>query len=449
MVRLTLTQRIWFSFIVLIVSIGLIITIVYPFSLQKTLKEDSYEMIKQQQQSYIGNDLSDFDVPDTGTGFVERQRAARSVGHLVVVNGQGRLEGDPVPQQFLDEVADSLRDQESEMGEYEMEYQGATIFYVVRKIQESPNQLYLISYMWDTYRNQMMKKLWYRLLIIFGIAALISLALAGWLTRYLKNPLITLGRHFENIAALNWQKPFKWHSGDEFERLSHQFENMRRNLIQYDESQKQFLQRASHELKTPIMVIQSYAQSVKDGVYPKGTAEDSMEIIMDESARMEQRVQKLIYFAKVDSLRDEQPEMTLIEFGELADTIQQRFSQQRADLDIVTRNPSVPLYVDEEQWLVAIENLVENAVRYAKTTVRLSAEQHGDETWMIISNDGDPIPEDQLNQLFEPFYKGSKGQFGLGMAIVKRIVERHNGTITVHNDQDGVHFTVKIPSKDM
>ncbi len=215
---------------------------------------------------------------------------------------------------------------------------------------------------------------------------------------------------------MNWKKPFEWKSGDEFERLSTQFENMRRNLLRYDESQKYFLQQASHELKTPIMVIESYAQSVKDGIYPQGSLDDSMDIIIDEAAQMEKRVRKLLYYTRVDSLRDEKPTLNAFKFGPIAETVKKRLAQQRPGLVVEISGHDVPLNVDEEQWMLVLENLMENALRYAQKFIKLSAVLQENQTQITIENDGATIPEEELKDMFIPFKKGKKGSIRIGVS---------------------------------
>lgn len=447
MIHLPLSRRIWLSFILLILLVGVIIAVIYPLSLQQTLKEDSFELIEQEQLRYIlpNNNIQ---IPKSDISFIERQQAARSVGHLVIVNHQGRLEGDPVPDKVLQKMGQNAYKQQKEIGRYTLEYKGATLYYVVRQIHSTSSKKtsdYLISYMWDTYKNQMVKKLWWRLLWILGVAAILSLFLAAWLARYLKQPLSALGKRFEEISKLNWEQPFIWTSGDEFQQLAGQFEDMRQNLIRYDESQKRFIQQASHELKTPIMVIQSYAQSAKDGLYPQGTLEGTMNVIINETSQMEKRVKKLIYFAKVDSLKDENPERDRIRFAELAVPVSERFAPTHEDIHFVIEGEETIFNVDVEQFESVLENLVENGLRYADTTLLLKAEETEEYIEMIVQNDGEPIPEAQFETLFKPFHKGKKGQFGLGLAIVQSIVERHQGTIKAVNQEKGVAFIIQLP----
>jgi two-component system sensor histidine kinase CssS len=425
-----------------------IIGLVYPFSLQKALKEDSFAIIEQEQTRDVLQQADNFSLPSSDVGFIERQQAERSVGNILIVDGHGRLEGDLVPTNVMNKMKNNADDQSSKVGRYQLDYKGATVFYVIRKLDADPHSAYLISYMWDTYRNQMMKKLWNRLLYVLVLASILALAIAVWLTRYLKQPLDALGVRFEEIARLNWEKPFEWKSGDEFERLSTQFENMRRNLLRYDESQKHFLQQASHELKTPIMVIESYAQSVKDGIYPQGSLDDTMDIIIDEAAQMDKRVRKLLYFTRVDSLRDEKPILNTIAFGPIAEKVKESLAQPRPGLTVEISGHETPLHVDQEQWMIVLENLMENALRYAQKYIKLKAAIIDQHTQITIENDGLLIPEEELKEMFIPFKKGRKGQFGLGLAIVKRIVDRHDGSIEVKNQSNGVVFIVRLPYHD-
>ncbi|RYL93047.1 HAMP domain-containing histidine kinase [Sporolactobacillus sp. THM7-4] len=443
----TLTKRIWLSFALLIVMIGVIMVIVYPFSIQSALREDSFTTIEQEQlQNVLHQDTGDYGVDNPGPNFLDRQQASKSVGNLLVDDDFNQLLGSTIPSSVFHQMEARSKHQKSGVGHYELEYRGATLYYVVRRVQVNTETGYLISYMWDTYTNALMHKLWTRLVFIFILAGILSLFIAFWLARYLKRPLDILGRRFEEISKLNWEKPFEWKGDDEFERLSSQFEKMRLNLMSYDESQKMFLQQASHELKTPIMVVQSYAQSVKDGIYPKGGLDDSMDVIIKEAAQMEKRVRKLLYFTRVDSLREQKSRYALVKFGSLANLVKQRLITQRPDIQIHVSGEELNIWVDPEQWQTVLENLVENGLRYAKQNIWMNARQHDTETEITVKNDGQTIPEDQVEALFEPFEKGNKGQFGLGLAIVKRIVHYHKGRIRVRNDRDGVAFIISLPA---
>lgn len=444
MINVNITKRIWLSFISLIFLVGLLLVVIYPISLKSTLTEETYRIIEQEQKRYA-NQGHNYQLPmETEVDFIEKRDAERSVGHLLVLNQFGRLQGDPVPSEVLSEMGERARSQPFDRGRYELTYNEATLFYVVLRLDTKVGESYHISYMWDTYRDQMVNRLWKRLLYILALASLLSLFPAFWLKHYLRQPLSILGNHFEQISQRNWQEPFQLQGDEDFQNLSNQFEKMRQNLISYDRAQKTFIQHASHELKTPIMVVKSYAKSVKDGIFPKENIENSMDVIIEEANRMENRVKDMLYYTKLDTLKTDVIKKENIIFGSIAFDLEERFRAQRKDVAFIIEGAEVKFSGDKEQIQIMLENLVENALRYAKSTIWFTAEANEDLVEITVKNDGEHIPSDELRYIFTPFHKGNKGQFGLGLAIVKRIAELHNGFPTVKNEVEGVRFIIQI-----
>ncbi|WP_353948185.1 HAMP domain-containing sensor histidine kinase [Sporolactobacillus sp. Y61] len=444
-IRWTLTKRIWLSFALLILLIGVVTSIVYPFMIKSALREDSFDTIEYVQETlYQGR--GNYGIGDSKTEL-DRQQAAKAVGNVIIDGSYDQLYGNLIRQPSVyKRIRRDLVSQNVNVKRYELEYQGATLYYVVRKVTDNLGHAYLVSYMWDTYPKELMHELWTRMIYIFIVVGIFSLFISFWLARYLKRPLDILGRRFEEISRLNWEKPFEWKGDEEFERLSSQFEKMRRNLIKYDKSQKVFLQQASHELKTPIMVVHSYAQSVKDKIYPRGNLDDSIDVIINEAEQMETKVKKLLDFTRFDSLSGQTIDYHLIRFGDLAVRIRERLGVQRPDITIDIEGEETVVWGDREQLQTVCENLVENALRYAKKRITMKAVGSGHETRISIENDGEHIPDNQLTSMFRPFEKGKKGQFGLGLAIVSRIVHSHGGSITARNLAEGVAFVITLPA---
>jgi two-component system, OmpR family, sensor histidine kinase CssS len=449
MIRLNLTQRIWLSFGLLLFTIGLLTAIIYPLSIKDTLTEETYRIIENEQKGEI-NPQKQFP-GETPKDFIERRSAARDVGHILIADQYANpLQGDFVPEEVLVEMAEKAYEQKDNKGRYELTYEGATLFYVISKGTNPKGEIvYLISYMWDTYRDQMVNRLWLRLVLILLFTGVFSIIPAIWLARYLRFPLTILGRRFEQIAKRNWQEPFHWKGDDEFYVLSKQFEDMRQNLLRHDQAQKTFIQHASHELKTPIMTIKSYAQSVKDGIMPKKTMEDMMDVILKETERMEKRVQNMLYFTKLDAMKLDVISKETFEFGDLAEDIVERFKYQREDINFEITGSHYKIHGDHEQWSILLDNLVQNALRYASETIRLSAFYKGSYFFVEVFNDGEQLTGVTGEEIFQPFRKGNKGQFGLGLAIVKRIAELHGGKATALNTKNGVAFQIKILINDL
>lgn len=448
MIKVNLTQRIWLAFISLIFLVGLSIIIIYPIWIEGTLTEETYRIIEQEQTRYAYPLIDLIDPPRNELDFIERREAERSVGHFFIDTFGQTAEGGPAPPptEVLTEMAENAYSQKEVRGRYEIQYGGATVFYVILKSKSS--DIFQISYMWDTYRDQMVNRLWERLVYILLLTCALSLLPAMWLKHYLSQPLFVLGNHLERIANRDWKEPLVWKGDKDFERLASQFEKMRQNLNLYDRSQKTFIQHASHELKTPIMVIKSYAHSVKDGILPKNDLGSTMDVIIEEANRMERRVIDMLYYTKLDSLKEETPKYEDIVFGEIAFQIEERFRVQREDVKIFIKGAEVKLQGDREQLEVLLENLVENALRYAIDAIWITAKKENEIVTISVENNGEPIPKQDLPQLFNPFYKGNKGKFGLGLAIVKRIAELHGAIPRIENTEKGVKFIITLPNKN-
>ncbi|MDP4551724.1 HAMP domain-containing sensor histidine kinase [Alkalihalobacillus macyae] len=449
MIRLNLTKRIWLSFMILVLLVGVVIAVIYPLSIKGTLTEETYQIIESEQQRYTFPDQDGPLPPQTDEDFIERRDAARSVGHTLITRlYSGPLQGDPIPDEVIIEMRKNALDQEQDKGRYELTYNDqASLFYVISKVDVNGQEAYFISYMWDTYRDQMIDRLWWRLIIILFFALLLSLFPAAWIARYLRRPLTVLGERFEQIANRNWKEPFRWEGDEEFQKLSNQFELMRQNLMRYDKAQKTFIQHASHELKTPIMIIKSYAQSIKDGVMPD-SLDNTMTIILNESDRMDQRVKAMLTYIKLDSIDEPEENFETFRFGILAEEIRERFMYQREDVMFTISGEDIEITAIREQMLTAMDNLVQNALRYANSKIELTAIQSDQQVKVEVYNDGEQISFKTVEKerLFEPFQKGDKGQFGIGLAIVKKIAERHEGSAEVTNLEEGVVFSIIIPS---
>ncbi|SDC22640.1 sensor histidine kinase [Shouchella lonarensis] len=444
MIKMNLTRRIWLAFVSLIVLVTLSIMIVYPLSIRGTMTEETYRMIENHIQMRL-NDEVDYSsrLAPWEHGFHQASEGKGMISYFLMRLPEGKARIDDTQDPIITKMMENAANQKKERQRYEMTFDGQTLFYVM---QELKHEVYIVSFMWDTYRDEMVDRLWERLLYLVLLTSVLSLLPAIWLKHYLKQPLALLGHRLEQIANRNWQEALHWEGDPDFERLSFQFEKMRKNLNRYDRSQKTFIQHASHELKTPIMVIKSYAASVKDGMMPKDSLEQTMDVITEEANRMERRVIDMLYYTKLDQMQQEQLQVQTFLFGQLAYQIEERFRYQRDDVTIHVGGADVVLQADLEQCEVLLENLVENGLRYATGHLSIRAIDRSKTVDLIVENQGEPI-DDDLTKLFQPFYKGNKGKFGLGLAIVKQIATLHHGTAQVENTEDGVRFTISIPKQ--
>ena len=218
-----------------------------------------------------------------------------------------------------------------------------------------------------------------------------------------------------------------------------------RDIEKEAERQQTFFQNASHELKTPLMAIQGYAEGIQAGVMDTGSA---AEVILKESDRMTELVDELLDISKIDMGR--QP-LTLSEMDVrelLYDSIRAVEPAAAAGgIAIVPDFPEEPVMVscDDTRLRRAVTNILSNGVRYARSELRLTCRTEKRNATIRIQDDGDGIAEADLPHIFDRFYMGKSGKSGIGLALTKEIIHLHKGTIRAYNGDSGAVFEISIP----
>ena len=217
-----------------------------------------------------------------------------------------------------------------------------------------------------------------------------------------------------------------------------------RDIEKEAERQQTFFQNASHELKTPLMAIQGYAEGIQAGVMDTGSA---AEVILKESDRMTELVEELLDISKIDKGRQR---LTLSETDIrelLYDGIRAVEPIAAGGITIVPDFPEEPVMVscDDTQLRRAVTNILSNGVRYARSELRLTCRADKRHVTIRIQDDGDGIAEEDLPHIFDRFYMGRSGKSGIGLALTKEIVHLHRGTIRAYNGETGAVFEVTLP----
>jgi len=217
-----------------------------------------------------------------------------------------------------------------------------------------------------------------------------------------------------------------------------------RDIEKEAERQQTFFQNASHELKTPLMAIQGYAEGIQAGVMDTGGAAD---VILEESDRMTELVEELLDISKIDM---GQQRLTLSETDIrelLYDGIRAVEPIAAGGITIVPDFPEEPVMVscDDTQLRRAVTNILSNGVRYARSELRLTCRADKRHVTIRIQDDGDGIAEEDIPHIFDRFYMGRSGKSGIGLALTKEIIHLHRGTIRAYNGETGAVFEISIP----
>ncbi len=219
-----------------------------------------------------------------------------------------------------------------------------------------------------------------------------------------------------------------------------------RDIEKEAERQQTFFQNASHELKTPLMAIQGYAEGIQAGVMDTGSA---AEVILAESDRMTELVEELLDISKIDMGRQQ---LALSE----ADIRELLYDSLRAvepaaagsGIAIVPDLPETPVTVscDDTRLRRAVTNILTNGVRYARSELRLTCRADKRHVTIWIQDDGDGIAAEDLPHIFDRFYMGKSGKSGIGLALTKEIIHLHRGTIRAYNGDTGAVFEISLPA---
>ena len=218
-----------------------------------------------------------------------------------------------------------------------------------------------------------------------------------------------------------------------------------RNIEKEAERQQTFFQNASHELKTPLMAIQGYAEGIQAGVMDTGSA---AEVILEESDRMTELVEELLDISKIDMGR-QQLALSEMDIRELLyDSI--RAVESAAAASGITIAPDFseePIMVkcDDTQMRRAVTNILTNGLRYARSELRLTCRADRRQVTIRIQDDGDGIAEADLPHIFDRFYMGRSGKSGIGLALTREIIHLHKGTIRARNGDTGAVFEITLP----
>lgn len=213
-------------------------------------------------------------------------------------------------------------------------------------------------------------------------------------------------------------------------------------LYEKDKNIKEFFSNASHELKTPLMAVRGYAEGLSEGIveYKKACS-----VIVKETERMSSLINTILEISKLDSGMI-QTHMAKNDIREIIyDAIQVIEPAAKQKEIAVTFDLPEPIlfYCDEDMLFSVFSNILTNAIRYAKSSIVISYQIKTEVLIIWISNDGIISLED-LKHVFDRFYKGTKGQTGIGMALSLEYIRLHHGNIVVYTKENRTIFEITI-----
>ncbi|MCL2531743.1 MAG: HAMP domain-containing histidine kinase [Oscillospiraceae bacterium] len=281
-------------------------------------------------------------------------------------------------------------------------------------------------------------------IVLMGMMFLVATIVTYFLANSITRPIEKLGKFARQLGHGDFTPNDYAFAEEELEDLNTALNKSARQLGVYDSEQKAFFQNASHELRTPLMSIKCYAEGISFGIMePK----QASETILQETDNLADLVTDLLTIAKLDNITTTYTtsKTDLAQLIEEAAARQQAVATQR-ELRFVFELDEIHYTCISELIARALDNLISNAVRYAKSEITLSCKQRGNAIEIRVADDGDGIEAQALPHVFERFFKGAGGNHGIGLSIVKSIVEQHSGHVTAENSSNGgAIFTMTLP----
>jgi len=286
------------------------------------------------------------------------------------------------------------------------------------------------------------------------VAALASIGLAVLMARMLARPLAEVGAAARRVAAGDYAARVPREGPDELASLADSFNQMAAGLERQEQMRRDFIVNAAHELRTPLTNLQGYLEALRDGVIVADR--QTYESLWDEAERLVRLSRSLDALAEGDAATARPPAAEL----DLATAIRAALelaqpTLERANLALTIDLPDhLPARANADDLAQVLSNLISNAVRYtpAGGRVTVRAERRPADLLVSITNSGDGIPADDLDRVFERFYRVEKsrdrarGGAGIGLAIVKQLIEASGGRVGAESADGQTRFWFSLPA---
>lgn len=291
----------------------------------------------------------------------------------------------------------------------------------------------------DNYINKIKSDIFCNIFPVLLITLILVFGLVLLWSRQLIKKIEHLKEKIDNLDNDNYIDKYKYNVDDELKSLSVSIDNMKVALKEQEDYKNQMYQNISHDFKTPITVMKSYIEGMEDGIE---STEEGLIVIKEQLSKLELKVHSLLYLNKLNYIKDLNAyKNEKVDVSEIIGTSVKKFKLTNPNIkwEIHIEDKKTIFRGTYDMWEAIIDNLFNNFIRYADKIIKITVKNGK----IIFYNDGPNIDSNILNDIFTPYKKGIKGQFGLGLSIVKKTLSLFNYEITVNNEKKGVNFIIK------
>lgn len=429
----------------LILTVFLLILGGFDLVISNYIETNATSVLSQSRQSQPEPDRSPDGkrkLPQTPTGSAERLFVTKD-RKVLLPDFYPALDDTSPLYDFIQAIEDGKIDLSSQ-AILKLETGQGLYYYTALPSAASAAQ-YQVSFINMTNLYEFQQDLSRLLLWIMSAALVFTLAATYFIASRIAGPVKTLNAFARKIGDGAYETLDEEFHDRELHELKTSMNESSQKLKAYDQEQRVFFQNASHELRTPLQIIKTNAEALEIDLIPK---EKAIPVIKQEVDSLGELVEDIIVLSRLDARSRELVSIR----GDLRETFAytvERFTSLLAEknlrVDYDFQADPVYFTYDEKTMERALQNLVANAARYARTGLRVSLREVEDRIVLKVSDDGPGISPIDLPRIFDRFYKGAKGNHGIGLSIVKSIITTYGGRIEVSTAPSGTTFTIFLP----
>jgi|GEM_PF-2785527 len=489
--RIGFTNRIILMAVILVIGALVTMALLTGYSARSMLRDEIVKQMRSEANSFSRR----VENARNQQGYIERRNLQQSIDRdresleakramnsncAILVEGSDTLisyyfyKPGSIPREILQDLFRLWK--KGEQPSYAFSMQGEPFLAVIDPLQQIVYQDRLVNGVIITYASSAGQQSfddWMQgaLLATAAIGSGVAIALGYLAARRISGPILQLQQMAEAFGRRQFDTTTAISTGDELEALSRSLGEMGLQIKEHDLQQRTFFQNMSHELKTPLMSIQGYAEGIRDGLFPD--SHDALEIIIRESMLIKKQIEDITFLLKLDLL-DSFFQLEETSINELLVEAIRRIEgiALLQDIDILYQpGEDRLLRVDGEKIITVLTNILTNSLKYGRSLVEITTliesspvadtteasqglpsvqSKEGPEVseWFVIAvrDDGKGLSDNDLQHLFDRFYKGEQPGTGLGLAIAHQITQRHQGFLQAENaSEGGAVFVLKLP----
>lgn len=297
-------------------------------------------------------------------------------------------------------------------------------------------------------------------LSVLNAVILSSIVAYYFAKKILIKPLSEINNAAKKLAQGEVEKRVYIDSQDEIGDLAESFNIMAESLEKVDTVRREFISNVSHEIRSPITSIKGFITGIIDGVIPRDRENYYLNIVNDEVSRLSRLVTDLLDISSMESGKFNLNiiKMDINEIITLCTlNLEGKIKEKNIKVDVIFNKSHEYCLGDRDRIIQVVTNILENAIKYGKEQggrIQIETYAKGDHIYVSIFNNGPNIPREDINKIWERFYKTDKSRTnkvstGLGLSIVRLILTQHNQDIWVNNIPDkGVKFTFTLKREE-